>query len=74
MDTVTTIRLTTLLADHYVEDILEGFKFEKSEPYLLYKNVRDEVRLLLSSICNSCMACTLMDVSIASSAALAATL
>ena len=38
-----------LAADHYVEDILDSFKFEHLERdgkiYLLYKNRQNEVRL-----------------------------
>ncbi|KAK9840834.1 hypothetical protein WJX81_007923 [Elliptochloris bilobata] len=29
--------------DNYVEDVLGGFQFEKSKPYLLYRNKKDEV-------------------------------
>ncbi len=31
-------------ADNYVEDVLGGFQFEKSKPYLLYRNKKDEAR------------------------------
>ena len=33
-------------SDNYVEDIHPGFQFEKSRPYLLYRNKDEEVILL----------------------------
>ena len=33
-----------VFTENYVEDVTAGFQFEKSRPYLLYRNKRDEVR------------------------------
>ena len=45
-----------LAADHYVEDILDSFKFEHLERegkiYLLYKNRQNEVRLHSPGSCH----------------------
>ena len=38
------LRLFFVSAENYVEDVTAGFQFEKSRPYLLYRNKRDEVR------------------------------